>query len=203
MIGFACEKCGKEFTVTDDKAGKKGRCKQCGSVMEIPSPAFELEEPEPVTRPMARAVQQAPQIQVTPTHQNVQVVVHQPDKSANALGVAGVIIGILALMGCWIPFIELITIPLAMISGLLSLVGFFVARSSNQSGTGWPIGGVVANAASIMIALFMSFALAGLMAPAVNGARGAEAKRQVEANTKAQGPDEQQAVPDPIPQPAP
>ena len=35
-ITFACENCGKPFTVDAKLAGKKGRCKRCGAVMPIP-----------------------------------------------------------------------------------------------------------------------------------------------------------------------
>jgi hypothetical protein len=35
-ITFACEGCGKSFTVGDSMAGKKGQCKQCGELMRIP-----------------------------------------------------------------------------------------------------------------------------------------------------------------------
>ena len=36
-ISFACGQCGKPFTVDDQFAGKKGKCKQCGATMQIPS----------------------------------------------------------------------------------------------------------------------------------------------------------------------
>ena len=35
-ISFVCEGCGKDFTVGDELAGKKGKCKQCGHLMLIP-----------------------------------------------------------------------------------------------------------------------------------------------------------------------
>lgn len=35
-ITFACESCGKSFTLDDKFAGKKGKCKQCGALMAIP-----------------------------------------------------------------------------------------------------------------------------------------------------------------------
>jgi hypothetical protein len=35
-ITFACGHCGKTFTLDDKFGGKKGKCKQCGSVMQIP-----------------------------------------------------------------------------------------------------------------------------------------------------------------------
>ena len=35
-ITFSCGQCGKVFTLDDKFAGKKGKCKQCGSMMQIP-----------------------------------------------------------------------------------------------------------------------------------------------------------------------
>jgi hypothetical protein len=36
-ITFACGHCGKTFTIEDQYAGKKGKCKQCGALMQIPN----------------------------------------------------------------------------------------------------------------------------------------------------------------------
>jgi len=41
-IGFACIGCGKELTVRDELAGKKGKCPGCGMIVSVPS------NPEPV-----------------------------------------------------------------------------------------------------------------------------------------------------------
>lgn len=38
-ISFSCPDCGKSFTVDEKFAGKKGRCKQCGGVTQIPEVA--------------------------------------------------------------------------------------------------------------------------------------------------------------------
>ena len=37
MIDFACETCGKRFRVADELAGRKAKCKECGSSITIPS----------------------------------------------------------------------------------------------------------------------------------------------------------------------
>ena len=61
-ITFACVHCGKSFTIDDKFAGKKGRCKQCGAVMDIPGPRPERtlrgsmdQEISPSRRPPAPA----------------------------------------------------------------------------------------------------------------------------------------------------
>lgn len=39
MITFKCTQCGHEYSVQDDYAGKKARCKNCQTVNTIPAPA--------------------------------------------------------------------------------------------------------------------------------------------------------------------
>jgi len=38
MIKFACNQCGKRFSMADEFAGRKGKCKQCGATLTVPSP---------------------------------------------------------------------------------------------------------------------------------------------------------------------
>jgi hypothetical protein len=37
MITFTCGNCNQSLTVPDDSAGKKGKCPQCGNLVEIPT----------------------------------------------------------------------------------------------------------------------------------------------------------------------
>ena len=51
-ITFACEACGKSFTVADHRAGKHGVCKQCGGGIQVPAAetdayGLEMAAPEP------------------------------------------------------------------------------------------------------------------------------------------------------------
>jgi len=39
MIRFSCTGCGKPFAVADDTAGRRARCKKCGTMLVIPEPA--------------------------------------------------------------------------------------------------------------------------------------------------------------------
>ena len=41
---FNCPKCDKRIQVSDEKAGKKGKCPGCGEILTIPSPEEEPEE---------------------------------------------------------------------------------------------------------------------------------------------------------------
>ncbi len=51
-IDFACDVCEKSFTVSDEMAGRNGRCSACGSIMTVPAAVtYDLTpEPEPPTR---------------------------------------------------------------------------------------------------------------------------------------------------------
>ena len=46
-ITFACEGCGKSFTVPDHLAGKSGTCKQCGEKFDVPRGSDSTEPPVP------------------------------------------------------------------------------------------------------------------------------------------------------------
>ena len=48
MIVFNCPACQKKYRVPDDFAGKKAKCKQCETAMEVPFPAIEVEMVEEV-----------------------------------------------------------------------------------------------------------------------------------------------------------
>jgi len=53
MIRFNCASCGSGVRVGDDKAGKKGKCPQCGQVIVIPA----ADAPKQTEPPAARRVQ--------------------------------------------------------------------------------------------------------------------------------------------------
>ena len=66
MIEFSCPSCNKTYRVKDEYAGKKSKCKECGSAMPIPagdappSTAASAEQPQPRRKPLpAEQSQQA------------------------------------------------------------------------------------------------------------------------------------------------
>jgi ribosomal protein S27E len=44
MIDFACTGCGTEIHVVDSLAGRKGKCRRCGSIIQVPTGAVALSE---------------------------------------------------------------------------------------------------------------------------------------------------------------
>ena len=54
-IPVQCQNCGKSMKVKDDMAGKRGKCPQCGSVIEVP-----MAGPPPQAAPQQMPPQAAP-----------------------------------------------------------------------------------------------------------------------------------------------
>ena len=64
------------------------------------------------------------------------------------MGIAGMILGILAIIFVWIPVIGLIAIPMVAVGLPLSIVGFRNARRLN-TGAGMAIAGMVTNIVAV------------------------------------------------------
>ena len=68
------------------------------------------------------------------------------------MGIAGMILGILAIIFVWIPFIGLIAIPMVAIGLPLSIIGFRNARRQD-TGAGMAIAGMVTNIVAMAVIL--------------------------------------------------
>ncbi len=55
MIDFACPECARKIKVQDDRAGRKGKCPQCGKSLTIPTPSAALAETATFPHPPAPA----------------------------------------------------------------------------------------------------------------------------------------------------
>jgi len=79
-LAFQCERCGKDFNVANELAGRRGKCKQCGHVFVIPSgqptresssvssprPASQRTSPRATTPPPAQATRRSLASEVDP-----------------------------------------------------------------------------------------------------------------------------------------
>ncbi len=75
------------------------------------------------------------------------------------MSIAGMILGIMAIMFAWIPIIGFISIPLVIIGLPLSIFGLLRSRSRGK-GIGMAVTGLVANTAALSISIFYAFTLA-------------------------------------------
>jgi len=66
MIEFTCNNCGKRFSMAEEFAGRKGKCKQCGATLTVPAPRPQASnkiviEVPPVPHQMQPAANVSPQ----------------------------------------------------------------------------------------------------------------------------------------------
>lgn len=177
MIRFSCQNCGKSFQVEDKFAGRRTKCSKCGQPLEVPAadtaPQTAMAQsprPVPVVPParvpdVTSAVHvqsSAPHIQqpasyATPTTA-VQVNVSQ-SKAAHSLGIGSLVLGIVSMLACWLPIVNL---PLSGIGLLLGVAGLFIAFTRKGSGIGHSIAGSAICGVSLLLGIVFISALSGL-----------------------------------------
>ena len=171
MIRVDCPACGKTLKVADEAAGKTGKCPQCNERFKVPAlkPAASqsIVAPAPPKRPTIVRPQPVRDplpvpVQVTPTVVAVQV--NQPSKASHSLGIASLILGILAFLICWIPFLGLLGLPLSLLGMLLGGIGLLIALFRKGSGIGFPIAGTSLSLLSAITVITIT----GAAASAVN-----------------------------------
>jgi glucose dehydrogenase len=141
-ISVTCA-CGRKLKAPDAAAGRMAKCPECGAAVPVPDPA-----------------------------RMVHVLTAPAGRAANGVGVASLVLGVLALGVCWIPFLGLLAWPLAAFALLLGVVGLLVAAFDGRSGFGSPVGGIVSG----VVAVVLSFAVTGLTSQAVSRASAGRAK---------------------------
>jgi hypothetical protein len=77
----------------------------------------------------------------------------QYQKRGNGLGVAGMVVGIIAILGAWIPLLNFFSVILGLIALGLSIGGLIVSKKGRPKGTS--IAGLVLAAVTILIFILM------------------------------------------------
>jgi len=80
-------------------------------------------------------------------------------RRGSSLGIASLVLGVLAFMICWIPFLNLLGVPLSALGLLLGLIGVVVALTRKGSGIGFPIAGIVVCGLALGVAILMTTAI--------------------------------------------
>lgn len=179
MIRIACPTCGKLLKVADELAGKTGKCPACGKPIKVPAPQAVAPQkpvaPAPQPRPqvlLSEPVPHAPP--VAPTVVAVQV--QQPSKASHSLGIASLVLGIIAFLICWIPFLGLLGLPLSVLGVVLGGVGLLLAFVRKGSGIGFSIAGTA-------LSLLSAFVVIGITTATVKSLEEASAKAQATQQT--------------------
>ncbi len=121
MIEYRCPKCATDMASPDGLAGQAEKCPVCGNVTTVPAPATAFPAPQPA-----------------PVH--VAVTLPQ-EKKVSGLGIAALVLGIIACLTARIPMIGLISLPFSGIGVLLAIIGFIVAAGSKTRGKGMLVSG--------------------------------------------------------------
>jgi hypothetical protein len=158
-ITFSCPKCGRQIRVRDDAAGQSGKCNDCGAAICVPKP-----QETQILRPRKSAPPAIPDdefLQVGPPQNPVavQVNVQQPSKAAHSLGIASTVLGILAFLICWIPFVGVLGMPLSGLGLLLGVIGIILAVVRRGSGIGFSIAGSAICGLALLVAFTVTSAI--------------------------------------------
>lgn len=171
MIRFDCPACGKSLKVADDLAGKVGKCPACGERMKVPTLTPVIAQSFVSSEPPKSPVSAHAQLVETPLIVPVQDVRgvrpfrgRQPSKASHSLGIASLILGVLAFLICWVPLLGLLGLPLSLLGILLGGIGTLIALFRKGSGIGFPIAGT---ALSLLSAITV-VAITGAAATAVH-----------------------------------
>ncbi len=161
-----CPACGGPFTV-DGRPEVAGPAP--AAPLELtPLPMWEVIESDPAPEPMTTrdgpsAFQDlvammadeiepsrpaVPQLNLPPrmareTHRGSHLTVTaRTGKALNPFGLASFLFGLVGLLICWVPYLNLVVLPILGIGVALGAVGVLTAQLGKQSGLEWPLSGV-------------------------------------------------------------
>src|ERR1035437_9752845 len=123
----SCNHCSGHIEFDPEHAGQMVACPHCGLETKLYVPKVPLNKP----------------------FQNVSVEIK---RGASPLGIASLVLGIVACVFCWIPFRGLFIIPISAIGFLLAIAGIVMAGVSKKTGFAFPISGLVVCVLSVFIA---------------------------------------------------
>lgn len=75
-------------------------------------------------------------------------------KTTNGFGIAALVFGIVACLGCWIPFCGLSIIPLALLGGFFGLIGLIISAAGSKSSVQLPIAGIIISGVAVVISVW-------------------------------------------------
>ncbi len=185
-VKIRCPHCGRTGTSSKRPAvGMKIHCPGCQHVF-----AYASEEPVPETidlvkppprpaRPPAPTLVEAPKpvvlrpevipppipVAAAVPAQVVNVNIQEP-RRGNALAIASLVLGILAILGSWIPVLGMLAIPVAALGFILGVIGLVLALAAGRSGLA---ASSVGTGLSVL-ALVVVFVITGSFVQAVSNA---------------------------------
>ena len=89
-------------------------------------------------------------------------------QTTSGLAVAGLVLGILAILGAFVPLLNILTAPFAIVGLILAVVGLLGINKGKHSGKGIAIAGVVLGAVALVVTVGM-YGCAGAVAGSSSG----------------------------------
>jgi hypothetical protein len=153
-ITMTCS-CGANLRVADKAAGKTVTCPKCKSPIKVPLAS--TAEAETVAEAIITS-KRIPHVLPLDEDYNEGVPVRRPratsGTAAHSLGIASLVLGILAFIVSLIPCAGIIGLPIGGLALVLGIAGFIVALCRQGRGIGFPIAGSGVSMLAIIIALF-------------------------------------------------
>lgn len=140
---------------------------------EIPTLVFRAKAPARAEREPEFTVIEQPESRspitgagpVIQMHASPVIHVNAPAPHGNSLGIASMVLGILAFVICWIPILNLLGLPLSGLGLLLGIIGIIISATRRGAGVGFSIAGTAISMVALVVVLWMSVAIAQAMAP--------------------------------------
>lgn len=96
-----------------------------------------------------------------PTEEYVQTSAETPvapaptHPSTSGLAIAGLVLGILGILGAFVPLLNLLSLPLSIIGLALAIIGFVGIRKGKHTGKGIAIAGIVLGIIAVLVVALM------------------------------------------------
>ena len=139
----SCQFCNGHIAFAAEMAGQMVACPHCGLETKLFIPN----------------VAKAPAAKNPP-----QTVSVETKRGVSPLGIASLVLGIIACIFCWIPLLGLLVLPLALIGLVLAIVGLILAGVSKKTGFAFPVSGLIVCLLSGFIAVAITGSLAAAFA---------------------------------------
>jgi hypothetical protein len=215
MMRITCPHCGRKSSTSKTiprGTTAKAKCPGCGQVFRINAEGLELlevlptkaaslprVEPAEVASPRASVppvikpdrITDVQTVPGTPFQRVIQVAVPERQRT-NPVGIAALVLGIIAALIAWIPFLGLVAIPVGLLGALLGIIGLLLAILGRRSGLAPSLFGTAISLGSIVLSLMITGSTSKGISDALDKAtqeRGAAARpaalsQQLDASSK-------------------
>jgi predicted Zn finger-like uncharacterized protein len=144
-----CPHCNTNFSVSDDFLNKKAKCSNCKQVFTV----------NPIQETATTNKTDKKELPLGSASNPVHTTVMEMRKSISGIGIASLVLGIIACISCWIPFVGCLVVPIGLIGLLLGIIGFLVSLFGRRSGCGLPLSGAFVSLLSVIIAISVTGAM--------------------------------------------